>query len=205
MSAENTEKDLNALGELIKKYRTESSMYSAELAKKAGVAQSYISDLENGKKKKPRLDVLENIVSILGKSLSKDERTAFYLNVLTLAGLREERNRSAHGVKKEKNVPLWDFVKQLEEQENRPLENKEFLLTYKEDENTTETVRSTAGSFNALFDLTNIGNTYKSVTYQNGISAYGKTSTYYNGRELTKNEIKQVKNLIDAILNTEEN
>lgn len=201
------EKNLKELGELIQKYRIELSMNSSELAKRVGVAQSYISDLENGKKKKPRLDVLENIVSVFGESLSEDEKNAFYLNTLTLAGFRNERNKQLFHSKNEvnKTVPLWDFVKQLQNEENRPLKEKEFLLTYKEDENTTETVRSSANSFKALFDLINIGNTYESITYKNNISAYGTTSTYYKGRELTNDEIRQVKNLIDAILNKEEN
>jgi transcriptional regulator with XRE-family HTH domain len=46
-------------------------MNQLELAKKAKVAQGYISDLEAGRKKNPGLDALKKLAKALGVSVSE--------------------------------------------------------------------------------------------------------------------------------------
>lgn len=197
------EKDLEKLGEYIKQLRLDYPYKSAELAKKAKVSQSYISDLENAKKKSPKLEVLERISNTLTDKMTKSARLGVYANILSFAGYTTQRNELVHGTaRKEENkaIPLADFLKQLDDEIAAPLTSGEFLLTYKESDDKSFTVRSQANSFEALFDLSNFGNTYQVVIEENGLTIYGETQISYKGRTLSDEEIKQVKNLIAAIL-----
>ena len=53
----------------IKKYRLEKGMLQKELAEKCGVSIGYISHLEKGSRINPSKEVMENIASVLNKSV----------------------------------------------------------------------------------------------------------------------------------------
>ena len=50
---------------VLRELREKAGMSQLELAKKSGVAQGYISDLEGGDKKNPGLDVLKKLARAL--------------------------------------------------------------------------------------------------------------------------------------------
>ena len=54
------------LSTVIRKLRESKDMNQVDLAKKSGVAQGYISDLEAGEKTNPGLDVLKKLARALG-------------------------------------------------------------------------------------------------------------------------------------------
>jgi transcriptional regulator with XRE-family HTH domain len=58
---------LNDLPYKIKSYRLSLGMTQKQLGEKAGIAQEFISEIESGKKK-PSLEVLENLCGALGCS-----------------------------------------------------------------------------------------------------------------------------------------
>ncbi len=64
--------DAKAIGRRIKRYRLEKGITAAELADKARISRSYLSELENGKgdHKRPSADVLYRLGTALGISMS---------------------------------------------------------------------------------------------------------------------------------------
>jgi transcriptional regulator with XRE-family HTH domain len=62
-----------AIGRRIKKFRDEKGMSGAELAARAGISRSYLSELENGKgeHKRPSANVMYAIGKALGVSMSE--------------------------------------------------------------------------------------------------------------------------------------
>lgn len=58
------------LGSNISKFRKSLQITSTELAKQVGVSQSFISEIENGKKY-PRIDLLQKIAQALGTTTSE--------------------------------------------------------------------------------------------------------------------------------------
>lgn len=202
------EKDLIKLGKEIRNARLENEITSTKFAEDINVSQSYISDLENGKKKKPRIEVLERIAHYFGGS---DEGAVkyLYLTFLELAGYKNERNVLAHSIKEENNIlTLEEFFDQLDEEERKPIQSKEFILNYKKTDNTLVTVRSNVNNDNDIFDLnTMIQNEYKTVTnLNNGITGYGNTPLYYCGKELTHDDRFKIMQILDAVfdINREE-
>jgi transcriptional regulator with XRE-family HTH domain len=65
--------DAVALGKRIRKFRKEKDMTAAELAKKAKISRSYLSELENGKGEhnSPSAQVIYRIGKALGISMSE--------------------------------------------------------------------------------------------------------------------------------------
>lgn len=55
-------------GEGIKKLRSEKGLTSSELAKRSGISQAYLSQLESGKNKNPTPDILNKLSKGLGLS-----------------------------------------------------------------------------------------------------------------------------------------
>lgn len=55
----------------IKHFRRIKNLTQKELAKKTSLSQSYINELENGKKKNPSTEVLCNIAKALGVTVSE--------------------------------------------------------------------------------------------------------------------------------------
>ncbi len=55
----------------IRQAREQKGLSQAELAKRAKVAQGYISDLEAGGKKNPGIDVLKRLAKALGVPVAK--------------------------------------------------------------------------------------------------------------------------------------
>jgi transcriptional regulator with XRE-family HTH domain len=53
------------MSQQIRKQREASGLTQAELAKKAGVTQAYLSALENGSRKNPSLDLLRKLAKAL--------------------------------------------------------------------------------------------------------------------------------------------
>lgn len=198
------EKDLKKLGEEIRNARLEDGITSTNLAKKINVSQSYISDLENGKKKKPRIEVLERIAHHFGGS---DEEAVkyLYLTFLELAGYKKERNILAHSTEKDNQsdiLTLEEFFNQLDAEEKKPIQPKEFILNYKKSNDDLVTIRSKINDDNDIFDLnTMIQNEYKTVTNLNsGITAYGNTPLYYCGKELDQQDRIKIMKVLDAVL-----
>jgi transcriptional regulator with XRE-family HTH domain len=64
--------DARAIGRRIKHFREEKGISSAELASRAKISRSYLSELENGKgeHKRPSADVMYKIGNALGISMS---------------------------------------------------------------------------------------------------------------------------------------
>ncbi|WP_427339014.1 helix-turn-helix domain-containing protein [Caloranaerobacter sp. DY30410] len=58
------------LGDNIKKIREAKGFEAKEMAKAIGVSESYISLIENNKRKNPKIDVLKKIADFLGVKLS---------------------------------------------------------------------------------------------------------------------------------------
>lgn len=58
------------LGESIKRIRNSKGIGLNEAAKKSGISGSYLSDIENGKKKNPSMSVLETLAGVLGVNVS---------------------------------------------------------------------------------------------------------------------------------------
>lgn len=65
--------DAKAIGRRIKRYREDKSMTAAQLAERAGISRSYVSELENGKgdHKRPSAQVMYKIGKALGISMSE--------------------------------------------------------------------------------------------------------------------------------------
>lgn len=65
--------DAVAIGRRIKKFRDEKGMSGAELAARAGISRSYLSELENGKgeHKRPSANVMYAVGKALGVSMSE--------------------------------------------------------------------------------------------------------------------------------------
>lgn len=87
-----SDKNLIELGQYIKELRLNKKIKGSELAKKVNVSQSYISDLENGKKKKPSLEILENIIEVLTDNMEEKEALKHYKKMLGLSGLYGTKN-----------------------------------------------------------------------------------------------------------------
>lgn len=56
-------------GKKVRELRKSNNLTMRELAEKSGTASSYISDLENGRIKKPSADKLDRIAGVLGVSI----------------------------------------------------------------------------------------------------------------------------------------
>lgn len=197
------EKDLIKLGKEIRNARLENEITSTKFATDINVSQSYISDLENGKKKKPRIEVLERIAHYFGGS---DEGAVkyLYLTFLELAGYKNERNVLAHSTEESNQnniLTLEEFFNQLDEEEKKPIQSKEFILNYKKSDDTLVTVRSNVDNDDDIFDLnTMIQNEYKTVTNLNaGMTSYGNTPLYYCGKELTHDDRIKIMKVLDAV------
>lgn len=54
------------IGRVLKRLREEKGLSQAALAKKSGVAQGYISEMEAGEKKNPGIETLKNLARALG-------------------------------------------------------------------------------------------------------------------------------------------
>ncbi len=54
------------IGTVVKRLRERKGLSQLELAKRAGVAQGYISDLEAGRKKNPGIETLRKLARALG-------------------------------------------------------------------------------------------------------------------------------------------
>jgi len=69
MTQERNAKELHAVARNVRRFRQTRDWSLAELAERAGMAPSYISNLENGKVPNPSLDALGAIATALGSSL----------------------------------------------------------------------------------------------------------------------------------------
>jgi transcriptional regulator with XRE-family HTH domain len=54
------------IGKVLKRLREAKALSQLELAKRAGVAQAYLSELEAGQKKNPGIETLRKIAKALG-------------------------------------------------------------------------------------------------------------------------------------------
>lgn len=197
------EKNIAQLGKMIRELRTTNDIKSVEFAKDIGVSQSYISDLENGKKKRPRMEILEKIANYFGGT---DEGMVKYLYIqfLELAGYIAERNSIVHQIPKrpEKEIlPLSELIKSLDEEEKKPIQNKEFILNYKNSDDTITTVRSILRKDEDIFDInTMLQNEFKAVTsLSKGVTSYGNTPLYYCGKKLTHEDRIKAMKLLDIV------
>ena len=197
------EKNIAQLGKMIRELRPTNDIKSVEFAKDIGVSQSYISDLENGKKKRPRMEILEKIANYFGGT---DEGMVKYLYIqfLELAGYIAERNSIVHQIPKrpEKEIlPLSELIKSLDEEEKKPIQNKEFILNYKNSDDTITTVRSILRNDEDIFDInTMLQNEFKAVTsLSKGVTSYGNTPLYYCGKKLTHEDRIKAMKLLDIV------
>jgi transcriptional regulator with XRE-family HTH domain len=58
------------MGSMIKRLREVNNLTQAELAKKVGVTQSYIAQLESGRKTNPSLESLKKLAKVLDVNVS---------------------------------------------------------------------------------------------------------------------------------------
>lgn len=202
-------KNLNELGKIVREHRTANDIKSVDFARDLGVSQSYISDLENGKKKKPRIEILEKIANYFGGS--DDGMVKYiYIQLLELAGYTEERNSIAHfgaSEKEEKEiVPLAEFIKNLENEESSPLKKNEFMLLYKDSNGNESMLRNHFDEVPSIFDLYPwLFNDSNIVTKRSdGITFYGKPVLFYKGKELSYEDKIKIKKVLDAIFEIKE-
>jgi transcriptional regulator with XRE-family HTH domain len=59
------------IGKVLKRLREAKDLSQLELAKRAGVAQAYLSELEAGQKKNPGIETLRKIAKALGVPVTK--------------------------------------------------------------------------------------------------------------------------------------
>ncbi|MHC5269663.1 helix-turn-helix domain-containing protein [Enterococcus sp. LJL98] len=198
------DKNLEKLGQTIRELRTSNDIKSVDFAKDLGVSQSYISDLENAKKKRPRIEILEKVAQYFGGS-DEGMVTYLYIQFLELAGYTTERNFVVHGEKqnnKETEIrPLWELVKGLEEEENRPLENNEFMIVFKDNDGNESKIRSPFDKDSSIFDINPwLFNDLNIVTNSSkGFTQYSKVPTYYRGVKLSYDDKIKIKKVLDAI------
>lgn len=104
---------LNHLSEKVKAYREEKGWNQGELAKKTGLTQGAISQIEN-KKRMPSLLVLKKIGSVFNTSVEKLIGEPIYENV-DEERLREfyERYQMIDELSEEKQKVVLDILKQL--------------------------------------------------------------------------------------------
>ena len=190
------------LGNYVKELRSNDTT-SKQLADAIGVSKSFISDIENGNKKKPRMEVLERIANYFGGE-DKEVVKYIYIQLLERAGYAAERNSLVHGIPKKENkqvVPLSEFINGLQYEETRPLEANEFLCLFKDDSGNEISYRDSAKNKVDFFDLNRIiQNEYRTNTKnKNNYSTIGTTPLYYCGKELTHDERLRLLNVLDAI------
>ena len=196
------------LGEYIKKLRGD-DITSAKLASGIGVSKSFISDIENGNKMKPRIEDLEKIAKFFSDG-DKNKSNFLYVQLLELAGYVKERNTAAHKTlpnNKKEVRPLSDLVKSLDVEASRPLEPNEFMAIYKDSSNNEISYRDTAKSEIDFFDLNRVINTEYQVNtkYETGISALGNSPLYYSGKKLTYKDREKISRILDAVFDIDRN
>lgn len=205
-----TEKNLIKLGEFVRELRTGNGIKSADLAKSLGVSQSYISDLENGKKKRPRVEVLERIAQYFGDPTDDGVTKFIYMKLLGFAGYVEEINSledqhtkdDSYDSKESKEVvTLAEFLKKFSEYENQPLKENEFILYYKDRSENMSSIRYTTKRDTDIFDLNTVIQTEFSQVRSdnNGFKTYGPVPLYYCGKELTNEDRIKIMKILDAL------
>ncbi len=190
------------LGNYVKELRGNDTT-SKQLADAIGVSKSFISDIENGNKKKPRMEILERIANYFGGG-DKEVVKYIYIQLLERAGYTTERNSLVRGIQKKENkqvVPLSEFIKGLEYEETRPLEANEFLCLFNDDSGNQISYRDSAKSKADFFDLNRIiQNEYRTnIKNKNNYSIIGTTPLYYCGKELTHEDRIKAMKLLDIV------
>ncbi len=149
------------------------------------------------------MEILEKIANYFGGT---DEGMVKYLYIqfLELAGYIAERNSIVHQIPKrpEKEIlPLSELIKSLDEEEKKPIQNKEFILNYKNSDDTITTVRSILRNDEDIFDInTMLQNEFKAVTsLSKGVTSYGNTPLYYCGKKLTHEDRIKAMKLLDIV------
>lgn len=173
---------MSSIGKKIKYLRKGSNLTQSDLAKAIDISRVSLGNYERG-------DRLPDLHTVEKMSHYFDISVGFFLDKVDMSELEEYRKAG------------FKFIENMDKKENEPLENQEFLLTYKENDEIFHSIRGHADSFNSLFDLYNIGKSQRVRIDNNGFVIYGYNFVYYKGRKLNYDEIKQVKSLIDAILN----
>lgn len=98
--------DMSNLGEFIKQKRTEKNISTRELARRSGVSQPYISQLENNKDISPTNDMLKKLAKGLGIS---------YIELLQKAGILEEDIADGENELLKENIRLNEENRKLRE------------------------------------------------------------------------------------------
>lgn len=81
-------------GEYIKKMRSNKNLSSRELARKAGISQAYLSQLETGKNKNPTAETINK----LAKALEVDYMELLFQTELVQKSIEDEADKEANTV-----------------------------------------------------------------------------------------------------------
>ncbi|MBO0476184.1 helix-turn-helix transcriptional regulator [Vagococcus sp. DIV0080] len=188
-------KDLIKLGKTIRNNRVHNGYSSAEIASAAGVAQSYISDLENGKKVNPRIDVLKKIANKIADN--QYEWLRLENELLTLAGYEDFAMEEKENVK-----TLESFVSELTKDLGTPLKKNEFMNFYKDAEGKEFSYRYQCYSKEEYFDIHRIiANRYQmNVVDKNELKEIGFTPINYRGKNLSSEDVRKIIKVLDLFL-----
>lgn len=101
------------VGSRMKQLRKKRGFSLSELADRAGVAKSYLSSIENGKKSNPSIQILEKISSVLGVNIETLLGTAAKDEILDQdwLDLTEEALRS--GISKKQFKDFMELYKRI--------------------------------------------------------------------------------------------
>ena len=159
------------IGEVIKKIRTKKEISARELARRSGVSQGYLSQLETGKNNNPTNEVLKKIASGLGISypeLMMEADGVLEVDTLFQAfGFWGEDNPS------EQTIPITVFLPRYTETYT---ENGGYLIT----ENSHEELKEN------LFDLYHLLNLNIDIKYK--------------GKKINSNQKQKILTILGTIL-----
>lgn len=187
-------KDLKKLGETIRKYRKKYNYSSATIASAAGVAQSYISDLENGKKVNPRMDVLKKIANKIADN--PYEWLRLERELLTLAGYSDVLDENS-----EKKIENFEDLinEQINNLESEVSDN-EIKINIGKSKNSISVIRFKYQDEIVPYDLfTYLSNEYTQTTKENGMLITGPVPLYYKGKKLSEEDKEKVINMLDIL------
>lgn len=189
-------KDLKKLGEVIRSSRKKYNYSSATIADAAGVAQSYISDLENGKKVNPRMDVLKKIANKIADD--PYEWLRLENEFLSLAGYSDV-------IDKNNQTKIDNFEDLINKQVNSietDVKQDEIKISIGKSDNTVSVIRFDYQDNFVPYDLyTYLSNNLTQTTKEGAMLITGEVPIYYKGKELSKDDKLKVINMLDILFN----
>lgn len=95
---------------------------------------------------------------------------------------------------------LSDFIKKIDADWEAPLENGEYILTYKNLNEQVYTFRGMKNSVHHLFDLEDSLQKHNYMTKDNGFTIAGQVLPTYKGKPLTPDVIEKIETILDTLI-----